>query len=440
MPCWLVAWHDDVFYPTPHDDIDDLAIVGSRYSPRTLRRTSQRTRRKSATMALNRTAFSYCLDWVVIAIFLGIAGAFSFLEPAKRDFSLTDPAISFPSHKDTISIPVLFIVAIVVPAAIMALICVSLVRLKSPPGSPAHSTRHVWRRRLWELHAAWLGLALSLTLSLFLTQTLKNMFGKPRPDFLSRCKPNVGAMPSYVVGGYTSEMLEGTSQLVSWQICLNKDGPGRSAFLDGFRSFPSGHCTGMKLSPPLLLNLANLKTPVAFAGLTYLSLFLASKFTVTIPYLAPVSRDAVSPTRAASQRETAAAPPLHLLVFVFIPLGAAIYIASTRFTDYKHAGFDVLFGSVEGIVSAWFAFRLYHLPTRRGAGWAWGPRRRSAAFGIGTGVGTYGMAGRLGGRKSREGDVEQGAVREGRSADIELQDVEAPRTPEGGHAIPRALV
>lgn len=144
---------------------------------------------------------------------------------------------------------------------------------------------------------------------------------------------------------------------------------------------------------------------VSFAGLVYLSLFLAAKFSVTIPFLAPAPfqehttqpgigglRDTGSqshqPPRT-SPRSQAAAPPIHLFVFVFIPIGAAIYIASTRYTDYKHHGFDVLFSSIEGSLCAWFAFRWYHMPIRRGAGWAWGPRSNDRAFGIRIGVGSY---------------------------------------------------
>lgn len=202
---------------------------------------------KPDTMAfLHRVAVSYLLDWVIIVIFIGIAGAFSFLEPIKRDFSLTNKSISFPYRQDTISIPVLFIIAVVVPAAVVAAICVIFVRLSTRSGS-APSRGAIWKRKLWEMHAGLLGLALSLTLSLFLTQTMKNMFGKHRPDFLSRCNPDIVDMNQYIVGGYTSEVLEGTSQLVRWEICRSKDGSGvgHSEFIDGFRSFPSGHCTGL---------------------------------------------------------------------------------------------------------------------------------------------------------------------------------------------------
>ena len=194
---------------------------------------------------IGRTSISYFLDWLIIIVFLGIAGAFSFLDPVKRDFSLTDSAISFPYRKDTISITEVLLAAIVAPAAIIALTCLVFVRL--PTGLPLEPRPSLWRRKLWELHAAWLGLALSITLSLFLTQTMKNMFGKHRPDFLARCNPDIANANKYLVGGYTSETLEGTSQLVRWDICISKDGSGvgKSEFMDGFRSFPSGHCTGM---------------------------------------------------------------------------------------------------------------------------------------------------------------------------------------------------
>ena len=92
---------------------------------------------------------------------------------------------------------------------------------------------------------------------------------------------------------------------------------------------------------------------------------------------------ALSTENASQGRKHAAAPPLYLLVLVLIPIFGAIYIASTRYTDGKHEGFDVGFGSLEGLICAWFAFRWYHLPIRRGSGWAWAPRHPSAAFGLG---------------------------------------------------------
>ena len=88
-------------------------------------------------------------------------------------------------------------------------------------------------------------------------------------------------------------------------------------------------------------------------------------------------------------RYQSAAPPVYTLLLILTPIGTAIYVCSTRFTDFRHFGFDLLFGSLIGITTAWFSFRWYHLPVTRGAGWAWGPRSYKRAWGIGVGVGSY---------------------------------------------------
>lgn len=191
--------------------------------------------------------------------------------------------------------------------------------------------------------------------------------------------------------------------LVSAAICKN---PDKDILDDGFRSYPSGHAS------------------FAAAGLIYLSLFLASKLATTIPYLAPssFSRDGAhlsafpsrTPRRVTARsdksesgsyqsdverpghdasvvgaRNQAAAPPVYLLILTIAPWFASIYIASTRYSDFRHHGFDILFGYVIGTVSSIFAFRYYHLPMRQGAGWSWGPRSRHRSWWAGVGVGNY---------------------------------------------------
>ena len=179
---------------------------------------------------------------------------------------------------------------------------------------------------------------------------------------------------------------------------------------DGFRSFPSGHSS------------------FSAAGLIYLSLFLASKLAITLPFLAPsqwssdTSRFSAFPSRAGNPqirsqhspdnttsssdvdpyltpsghndaivaaRNQSAGPPVYLLILAVIPFFASIYVASTRWSDFRHHGFDILFGYFIGTVSAVFAFRYYHLPLSQGAGWAWGPRSRDRSFWAGIGVGSY---------------------------------------------------
>jgi hypothetical protein len=88
-------------------------------------------------------------------------------------------------------------------------------------------------------------------------------------------------------------------------------------------------------------------------------------------------------------RNQAAAPPVYLLVFAIIPFFASIYISSTRWSDFRHHGFDILFGYFIGGVTAICAFRWYHLPISQGAGWSWGPRSSERSFWAGVGVGTY---------------------------------------------------
>jgi hypothetical protein len=72
-----------------------------------------------------------------------------------------------------------------------------------------------------------------------------------------------------------------------------------------------------------------------------------------------------------------------------VPFCAAIYITATRYFQFHHHGFDILFGSLIGIVSSWFSFRWYHLPIRQGSGWSWGARSRDRAWIVPVGVESY---------------------------------------------------
>lgn len=151
--------------------------------------------------------------------------------------------------------------------------------------------------------------------------------------------------------------------------------------------------------------------PVSFAGLIYLTLWLCSKFSVAFPYLPryPVE-DQNHVDDEASVRKRGAAPPVYLMLIAFVPTATACFIAASRWFNYRHHGFDILFGSALGIFFAYIGFNMYHLPIRRGAGWAWGARSRRRAFGRGVGVpsslGTDGWAGERG----LDGDVEGAAA------------------------------
>lgn len=261
------------------------------------------------------------------------------------------------------------------------------------------------RRKLWELFAGLTGLALSVALGYFITQGLKITFGKTRPHLLAACNPDLANVEKHIVGGLGQGV---GSELVNYTICEN---PESALLRSSFLSFPSGHCS------------------FSFSGLLYLSLFICAKFSFTIPYLPlqpmyPIQLNAAIPgetellplhgNRAASasgdskdspippatpqpsQQPTklplynqAATPPNYGLLLFLIPLFVAAYIASTRYSEYWHDGFDVISGSLIGITTAWFSFRWYHLPISRGQGWAWGPRTHNRAFAIRVGDGGY---------------------------------------------------
>ncbi|KAI9789231.1 MAG: hypothetical protein M1833_002440 [Piccolia ochrophora] len=353
-----------------------------------------------------RLVLSYVLDWVIV-VAAGIVGAvLSRIEPAKRAFNLANPDLSLPyAEKEKVPPAALVAIVLLFPAAVILLVC--LFFIPGPTVSKDTPRSLIWRRKLWELNTGWLGLALSLAATFLITDGMKNLFGKPRPDMLSRCDPDLENIEKYVVGGLGDKVNQGIT-LVSAAICQATG----AKIDDGFRSFPSGHSSS------------------AWAGMLYLTLFLCSKFAIAIPFLAPknIQRTAVSSafprfrhhqttrqqnsSEASSKgysgiprsfqdmehdegfgqvplRNQAAAPPNYLLVFALIPIAVAIYICATRWSDYRHFGFDIIFGSLMGFAIAWFSFRWYHLPIRQGAGWSWGARSRERSFWVGVGVPGY---------------------------------------------------
>lgn len=142
----------------------------------------------------------------------------------------------FTEH-ETVPLWLLIAVAIAAPIVIVAIISLIFVPGSTVPTGTPKSL--IWRRKLWELHAGWLGLALSIVAAWLITNGMKNLFGKPRPDLLSRCEPDLANLAKYIVGGNAA--IDDTSisgRLVSAEICKNTD---KYKLEDGFRSYPSGH-------------------------------------------------------------------------------------------------------------------------------------------------------------------------------------------------------
>jgi hypothetical protein len=132
--------------------------------------------------------FSYVFDWIIIILAAVVGGVFSIITPNKRPFSLADPDISFPYvNKEKISTATLILCGLVAPVVIIFLVTISLVPGPTVPKSTPRAL--IWRRKLWELHTGWLGLALSLASAWLITDGMKNLFGKPRvSQSLPNCK------------------------------------------------------------------------------------------------------------------------------------------------------------------------------------------------------------------------------------------------------------
>ncbi|KAF7118282.1 hypothetical protein CNMCM5793_007698 [Aspergillus hiratsukae] len=304
-----------------------------------------------------RLVLSYILDWVFIVIVAVIGFGFSKVEPNHRPFSLTDPSISFPYREhDTVSTAVLVVVALIAPAVIIVIAAI-LIPISTNDQNVSRSS--LWKYKLWEWNAGWMGLAAACAWAWMATEGLKDLYGKPRPDMLARCNPDLSKIATYAVSGL-GEKLEGATTLVTWEICRNKSSVLTN---DGFSSFPSGHAS------------------FSFAGLTYLTLWLCSKFSIGFPYLGHslFNQNPIRQTDG-SIRKRGAAPPVYMLVIAFVPIAVASFIAASRWFDYRHHGFDILFGSIMGTIFAWIGFRMYHLPITRGEGWSWAARNRRHAF------------------------------------------------------------
>lgn len=147
---------------------------------------------------------------------------------------------------------------------------------------------------------------ISIALTLFLTDVIKNAVGRPRPDLLDRCHPKVGTK---------------THTLVTIDVCTTPDG---HRLQDGWRSFPSGHSS------------------FSFSGLGFLSLYFAGQFQIF--------------------RTAAGGRDLSRALFCLMPLVGAALIAISRCEDYRHDVYDVCVGSLLGFSIAYWSYRRHWPP------------------------------------------------------------------------------
>ncbi len=166
-------------------------------------------------------------------------------------------------------------------------------------------------------HVTILGLAISMILTAFLTDVVKNMVGRPRPDLLARCKPAPGTP---------------TNVLVTFAVCTETD---HHTLHDGWRSFPSGYSS------------------FSFAGLGYLSLFFAGQMCI----FAHSSVAGSGRTTLSEHAEKVVRGDLLRALFCLAPLLGATMIAISRCQDYRHDVYDVTIGSLVGWTVTYWSYR-----------------------------------------------------------------------------------
>ena len=137
-----------------------------------------------------------------------------------------------------------------------------------------------------------MGLGLSLAIAFMFTQGMKNLFGRPRPNLLDRCDPDLSesAIAANIVGAYA----RGFAQewvLVGAGICRQTDS---SILDDGFRSFPSGHSSSMCIADICDHNIR----------LTSSSVLVRSAVPGIFPMLQIRSGHSIPPTEAHHTRST----------------------------------------------------------------------------------------------------------------------------------------
>ncbi|KAF2834290.1 PAP2-domain-containing protein, partial [Patellaria atrata CBS 101060] len=279
-----------------------------------------------ATSYPNRLHADIATTSILIAAFTAIDA----VEPFHQEFSLRNYTLQYKyAVHERIPVPELVVLVCFVPAVVIAIYTLVIDGIfshqPSVPGSGFRrklAGRYRFKDRLWELNCGILGLFLSVGAAFTVTGALKNAIGKPRPDLIDRCQPNVMQDPT-------------PWGLVNHTVCTQTD---NHILKDGFRSFPSGHSS------------------TAFAGLFYLSIYLAAKLHV-LDSKGEVWKSFI----------------------VIIPSLGASLIAGSRIMDARHHPFDVLSGSALGMLVAWGSYRQYFPPVsetwRKGRAYpirAWG--------------------------------------------------------------------
>ncbi|XP_015075143.1 lipid phosphate phosphatase 2-like isoform X2 [Solanum pennellii] len=222
-------------------------------------------------------------DWLILLLLVVIAIVLNVIGPFHRFVGkdmMTD--LKYPMKDNTVPAWSIPLYAVLLPITIFVFI-------------------YIRRKDVYDLHHSILGILFAILITAVITEAIKNGVGRPRPDFFWRCFP------------------DGKDEYDRWGNvkCHGKE----SDIKEGHKSFPSGH------------------TSASFAGLGFLSLYLAGKI------------------KAFDQRGHVAK-----LCIVLLPLLMASLVGVSRVDDYWHHWQDVFAGGLIGLFVATFCY-LQFFPT-----------------------------------------------------------------------------
>lgn len=150
---------------------------------------------------------------------------------------------------------------------------------------------------------------------------LKQLVGGFRPYFLDVCMPDISRAPSHNASGLNGVGFQQVMYTI--EVCTQ---PDASRLQNAITSFPSGHSTA------------------AFAGFGFLFLWLNAKLKVWADHK----------------------PAFWKLLLTFVPVLAAVLIAGSLTIDAAHNWYDIIGGSLIGIIMAYASYR-----TCYAAVWDW---------------------------------------------------------------------
>jgi hypothetical protein len=121
-------------------------------------------------------------DWILVIGFIVAFVAIDKVNGHQRQFSLTDHSLMFTmATKETIPTWLLVVSAVVAPIAIMLLWTLIIPPLGTYQRRRWRRGEMTWGEKLWDANLSLLGIGLAIASTITVTNTFKNLVGRPRP-------------------------------------------------------------------------------------------------------------------------------------------------------------------------------------------------------------------------------------------------------------------